>query len=64
MYLTAVLAYIEKKELRVINYGFLKDLFATDIKLQWKKEDSRKYQNNTTRASQMKTLNIFYLVIY
>jgi hypothetical protein len=28
MYLTAVLAYIEKKGLRVINYDFLKDLFC------------------------------------
>jgi hypothetical protein len=31
MYLTAVLAYIEKKGLRVINYDFLQDLFATEV---------------------------------
>jgi hypothetical protein len=51
MFLTAVLAYIEKKGLRVINYDFLKDLvlLQRDIKLQWKKEDFRKYRQNSTR---------------
>jgi hypothetical protein len=28
MYLTAILAYIDKKGLRVINYDFLNDLFC------------------------------------